>query len=70
MSEGREDPSLREFHDDGRKIRYSAVIGIKEASSVQILDGSHRAVVLTTRGNSEMEGYVGYARARPGTSDC
>jgi hypothetical protein len=56
---GTKDNNLREFRDEARRIWHSRIISEDILSGkIQILDGSHRAVILAMRGNAEILCYV------------
>ena len=59
---GAADSNLAEFRDDSRRIWYRQIIGEQAGNMTQILDGSHRAVILALRGDSELSCYVATGR--------
>ena len=50
----------QEFPDDGRQIWHSRIIGEPLLDEIQILDGSHRAVILALRSDNDISCYVRY----------
>ncbi|MGA3298111.1 MAG: ParB N-terminal domain-containing protein [Candidatus Bathyarchaeia archaeon] len=59
-SDGINEERLSEFRDDQRRIWHPTIITEDTGFRIQILDGSHRAVILALRGASEIPCYVGY----------
>ncbi|MGA3406817.1 MAG: hypothetical protein ABSD49_13880 [Candidatus Bathyarchaeia archaeon] len=54
----RERRDIERVRDDGRKIVHTKIIIEDQRDKFQILDGSHRAVVLGIRGSSEIPCYL------------
>ena len=48
-----------EFKDDGRPVLHQSLIVLEQAAGFGIIDGSHRAVILTGRGRRVFSCYIG-----------
>jgi hypothetical protein len=57
-ADGAKEERLKEFRDDGRKIMHTEIVVEDQDGKMQIIDGSHRAVVLGIRGNNEISCFV------------
>lgn len=56
----KEERLMKEFPVDSRELWHSRIICEPYLNQIQILDGSHRAVILALKGNSKISCYVGY----------
>ncbi|MCL4344231.1 MAG: hypothetical protein JRN26_01340 [Nitrososphaerota archaeon] len=57
----KEQPTLmEELNDNGKAIRYSALLCIRNSVKISIIDGNHRAIVLYCRGITELFCYIGF----------